>query len=502
VSSQEAPSDSVGSPVEEKAAAVPPNAKRDKHLHQIDLFRLVTFGGVILDHVILGVTSPLNVAANGVGLLLRYTRYGFFALTGFVLTYQYRNRKLDVLDFWRRRYKLIGIPFVVWSLVYWVYLRYRAGGLDALKDIFSSAESIKTAIKSIAYDLITGGAEYHLYFLSVSMQIYFVFPAVLWILKRTNGYHRYLLLVSGAFQAWIMYAMVRPPLPFFSSGAPLTLWRHLEITLLPYQFFVLAGCVAAYHYEAFQAFILRWRVVLFQICAVVIAATLVYYVYDINHTRTTDVDGNGDSGSIADQIWAISRAANVFMLHNVWAMIAIIVALYCIGTYWLQRRTPGSIPARVLRTASDRSFGIYLGHALMLDALYPKIRIPGMNPVLLVIITYVITVALTIYLVEVLRRSPISLWTTGRKRIDISEQNGVRSLIVGCVGVALGVVLRAGFDLFVGNVIAGVGLLLVVSALIVLWQQRNLGEDQRLARRMRLGRSASGGSRSNSASPR
>ena len=66
MSSQEAPSDSVGSPVEEQAAAVQPKAKRDKHLHQIDLFRLVTFGGVILDHVILGVTSPLNVAANGI----------------------------------------------------------------------------------------------------------------------------------------------------------------------------------------------------------------------------------------------------------------------------------------------------------------------------------------------------------------------------------------------------------------------------------------------------
>ncbi len=38
-------------------------AKRDKHLYQIDFVRLVTFGAVILDHVMLSVTAPTSVAA-------------------------------------------------------------------------------------------------------------------------------------------------------------------------------------------------------------------------------------------------------------------------------------------------------------------------------------------------------------------------------------------------------------------------------------------------------
>ena len=33
--------------------------RRDKHLYQIDLVRLVTFGGVILDHVMIGITLSL-----------------------------------------------------------------------------------------------------------------------------------------------------------------------------------------------------------------------------------------------------------------------------------------------------------------------------------------------------------------------------------------------------------------------------------------------------------
>ena len=94
----------VGGPVVAKP-------KRNGHLYQIDLVRLVTFAAVIFDHVILGLMSATAVVAGGVGLLCRYTRYSFFALTGFVQTYQYRDRELKPVDYWRRRYKLIGLPF-------------------------------------------------------------------------------------------------------------------------------------------------------------------------------------------------------------------------------------------------------------------------------------------------------------------------------------------------------------------------------------------------------
>ena len=50
--------------------------RRDKHLYQIDLVRLVTFGGVILDHVMIGITAATSVAAGSVEVFLRYTRYG------------------------------------------------------------------------------------------------------------------------------------------------------------------------------------------------------------------------------------------------------------------------------------------------------------------------------------------------------------------------------------------------------------------------------------------
>ncbi|WP_373279077.1 acyltransferase [Gordonia aichiensis] len=436
-----------------QTTAAPDKPRRDRHLYQIDLVRLVTFGGVILDHVMIGVTAATSVAAGSVEVFLRYTRYGFFALTGFVLTYQYRNRSLEPIGFWRRRFKLIGLPFVTWTLFYWVYGRYRIGGLDTLKAVVADQHSIVTAVKSIGYDLITGNAMYHLYFLSVSMQIYLFFPLILAILKRTWGFHRYQLIASFAIQVGLMYLMVRPPLDFFAHGAAGVVWTHLVITIFPYQFFILAGCVAAMHYEAFQAFVIRWRWPLLAACIATIAATLVYFLH-ITSTGTTVV-----------------RATNVFLPHNVYAFIAIIMMLYCFGTIWQQRRTPGSIPDKVLRTASDRSFGIYLAHPLALSALLPTIAPASWPGFPRVVFAYAMTVAGTVFVVEVLRRSPISLITTGRNRIDWRSQNAGRSVVVAVVAMIGGTITSEVFDVWGGYLFTATGALLAISALLVAWHQ-------------------------------
>ncbi|WP_262365565.1 acyltransferase [Gordonia sp. OPL2] len=430
------------------------SAPRDKHLHQIDFVRLVTFAGVIADHVILGIATPTNVAAGGVGIFLRYTRYSFFALTGFVLTYQYRHRELRPVQFWRRRYTLIGLPFVVWSLFYWVYGRYEGGGFGGLRDLVDSVSDVGLSAKSIAYDLITGNAWYHLYFLSVSMQIYAVFPAMLWLLRKTWGAHRYLLTASFAIQMTLLYIMVHPPLPFLTHGPQEVLMRHLVVTILPYQFFILAGGVAAMHYEAFQAFMIRWRWTFLTLGTAVITGTLVYYLHDV------------DSGE------PIVRATNVFMAHNSFAYVAIILMLYSLGTMWQDRRRPGSIADTVMRTAADRSFGIYLAHALALAELEPTIHQHlDSSPGLLIVVSFVATVALTVFVVEVLRRSPISLITTGRSTIDWRSQNPVHSVLTGMAAVAIGIIVRDAMGVPAGDLLAAAGALLIVSAGVVAAKQ-------------------------------
>ncbi|WP_045821786.1 acyltransferase [Williamsia herbipolensis] len=441
-------------PAEPVEVAAPP-VTRDKHLHQIDLVRLVTFGGVILDHVMLGVAAPANVAAGAIETLLRYTRYGFFALTGFVLTYQYRNRELNAWPFWRRRYKLIGLPFLVWSLLYWLYGHYLGGGLTGIADTVASLDAARLAAKSLVYDLITGSAWYHLYFLSVSMQIYAIFPALLWVMRKTWGYHRYLLVASFAFHSVLLYLMVRPQHGFLVEGPVGVLWRHLEITLLPYQFFILSGALAAMHFEAFSRFTKRFRWAVLGVGAIVIAATLIYFL------------------ELIDRGESMFRATNVFMLHNTFAYIAIIAMLYCIGTIWQERRRAGSIAARFMRTAADRSFGIYLAHAVALSVVQPTVLEDIHAPTgLEIVLAYAAVVAMTIAIVEVLRRSPISLITTGRSTLDWRTQTPAKSLPVGVLTMAAGLAVHCTFSPLAGSALFGTGLLLTASSAWVLLKQR------------------------------
>ncbi|MBY4569343.1 acyltransferase [Gordonia sihwensis] len=452
-------------PADTAEVPAPVKKKKDGHLYQIDFVRLFTFGGVILDHVILGLAPATAMAAQGLGLLLRYTRYCFFALTGFVLTYQYRNRELHAPTFWRRRYKLIGLPFVVWSLFYWTNRHYQQGGWDAIRGIFTDGASERLALKSLAYDLVTGNAAYHLYFLSVSMQIYLVFPAVLWVLKRTWGYHRYLLAASLTFHIWLLFHMVRPPLSFFESGVPGLIWRYLGVTLFPYQFFILAGCLAAYHYEAFSGFMRRFRRPLVLVALVTIIVTLVYFVYNV------------------DQGEEMFRATNVFMVHNAFAFVAIIVILYVCGTIWQDRRSSGSIADRFMRTAADRSFGIYLAHVIVLSTVLVSSREHLDAPLWInLLLTYLVTVLGTVYLVEVLRRSPISLITTGRERIDWRIQRWGRSSFVAVVGGAIGFGVYESVNSELGVLITATSALLLLSAIVVGVKQSNAAHDAKPAR--------------------
>ncbi|GAC79907.1 Peptidoglycan/LPS O-acetylase OafA/YrhL, contains acyltransferase and SGNH-hydrolase domains [Gordonia malaquae] len=460
-------------------------AKKDRHLYQIDFVRLVTFAGVILDHVILGMAPYTAIIAEGVGLVLRYTRYCFFALTGFVLTYQYRNRDLHAPTFWRRRFKLIGLPFLVWSLFYWLKDHYDRGGVSNVFGIFDTVDTIQLALKSIAYDLVTGRAEYHLYFLSVSMQIYVVFPAVLWVIKRTWGYHRYLLALSAAVQAWFMFQMVRD-YPTSFLGIPVAslfedtwlgvLWRNLEITLLPYQFFVFAGCIAAYHFEAFTGFMKKYRFYIVGLSVSAIIATLAYFAGKANQAVAMQPPAAG-----AGEMF---RATNVFMFHNVFLFLSVICLLFIGGMTWQARRRPGSLADTVLRKGSDRSFAIYLAHAVVLsEVMSTSRRWTDLSLGVNIVVTFVLTVALTVFLAETLRRSPVSLITTGREREDWRKQTPAKSAVVAIGAIVVGGALREWANTSIGSLIAAIGVLLLWSAAVVAARQLSETREERAADR-------------------
>lgn len=400
-------------------ATGPPKPRRGGHLYEVDIVRIVTFAGVIFDHYVSGTTFAFSVSSNAVQMVFHYTRNAFFALTGFVLVYQYRDRELKATTFWRRRFKLIGLPYLFWSVFYWLYGIYAPPWIPPstahFGEVFGSMGSTAGALRDLGFSLLTGSAWYHLYFVFVTMQVYLLFPLLLRFLRWSWGYHRYLLAVALACHLVLLHYMVTGVPRMFRSGpgevlwdtlALDVLWGHLHETFLPYFFYTLAGAITALHLEAFRRVVVRQRWTILAATAAIIAATVVYFLH------------------LTDTV-APSAASNVFEPYTMFMFVAIVLSLYAAGTFWSERRTEGSFWDTLLNKASDRSFGIFLVHAFALQEIAPTIQrfrfqvyAPWVS-----LLAFVLTVAVTVVTVEMLRRGPISLLSTGREMIPLARQD-------------------------------------------------------------------------------
>ena len=233
------------------------------YLHQVDIVRLLTFGSVIMVHTMASTTAPNDVVARGVLMLLHFTRETFFVITGFVLFHSNYRRDLELGRFWRRRFLLIGVPYVVWSVLYWLTYAWRYRSVD---------------VRQLAVQLLTGTAEYHLYFLLVSMQVYLVFGLLVRVVRSTAGHHAALLAGVAVLQVAIFW-LLHDALPSWHSQPHwVAVLAGYAQQLLPfYLAYVVAGALAAVHLERTQSWVLAHGRLL--VLVVVVSAVVAEAVY-------------------------------------------------------------------------------------------------------------------------------------------------------------------------------------------------------------------------------
>ncbi|HKF79048.1 MAG TPA: acyltransferase [Candidatus Dormibacteraeota bacterium] len=371
--------------------AANPSTSRPPHLHAVDLMRVVTVLGVIGVHAVASTTRPASVTGGAAMVLLHVNREVFFVLTALVLTHSYASRPLRLGRFYARRYWLVATPYVAWTAVYLL-----ADGLPA---------SLPAALTRLGTDLVTGDARYHLYFLLVTMQIYLVFPLLLRLLQAARGHHVSLLaaslVVQLAFSAGIHYRVPAPGL--------LGVWLARPAALLPsYQFFVLLGAVAALHLERLAGWVRRRPSFVALTGAAAVAVGLASYGADLLLRRAP-----------------VAHASEVFQPAIAVESVGVALALFALGTRWAAWRRPGWLD-RVVRDAAESSFGIYLAHPLLLQGAVAAAGAAGLLQIVLaapgavgvgVALAAVAPVgAATWALTWLMRRTPVSVALTGRRR--------------------------------------------------------------------------------------
>ena len=385
-----------------RAAATIHRVGKRAYLHHLDLIRATTFSLVIFVHCLTQTTDEFNnLPVNTTSLLLHFTRNTFFALTGFVLMYQnYDKADFQTTTFWRRRIKLVIFPYLIWSAIYWlvqqVWARGRIGEL--------AADPIG-GLREFAELAAWGLSGFQMYFLFVMLQVYLLFPLILWLVRRTAGRHTLLLGASLAVQVAITITITwwTPP-PTVAEY-----WWHHYATFVPYQFFILYGAVAAVHRDAIGRWLQGKGWWLFG--ALVATGTLAVGIY---------LGGVWFGGQ------PVHDHDSAFFPWLLPFLIVAITCLYAAAAHWgktWREFTPRF--ARVVAFASNRSFGVFLAHVLVLYfVLKPQ---SGDQPWILATLgqpwgtigTYVLTIAGSLLLMELLRRLPGSVYLTGRPRLRL-----------------------------------------------------------------------------------
>jgi peptidoglycan/LPS O-acetylase OafA/YrhL len=353
---------------------------------------------VIGVHTLAFTEQPDNRAVAGVMMLLQYGREVFFALTGFVLVYSSMDRPIRLGSFWRKRLLYVAVPYVVWSAVYYGYAVLGPAGL-------------RPSLTGFGWDLLYGGAEYHLYFLLVTLQLYLAFPLIARFVQRTaHRAGRVLALVATLNLLWLATVAYVPS----PGGAAGWFWDHAYELLPTYAMYVLGGCYAAAHFDAIRHFGQTHSRRLLQVAGASAVLALVVYAVQL-------------------PLMAPRTADQVIQPGMVFSCIAAVIVLYLVASMWAEGPRRHQLAIAVL---SDASFGVYLAHPLVLQILTDYWGFGNNGQTLpaaaATVIGYVITAGGGTLISLVARRTPLSLALSGRPWSRLAARPAPEEALAPC----------------------------------------------------------------------
>jgi peptidoglycan/LPS O-acetylase OafA/YrhL len=358
-----------------------------QRLDQVDAMRPVKQVGVISTHVLIFFAPAwASATSNAALLLLHVSREAFFFISACMLTYAYMNlRRADLKRFYWRRFVSVGIPYLSWTLIYFLW---------SFRD--TNYASVSDALAHLGHLLATG--YYQLYFLLVIMQFYLVFPLVLALLKRTRGHH-------GLVIATLVLVQLGICIVTHWNLLPKVMVTYAQEDSLEYPLYLIGGGVVAFHLHEVDQWVRRNAHLVMALT--LLAAIFAEAVYYLARQGVTSVLGSG---------------SDPFQPSVIPFNVGAIACVYLIGVALVQPWRSPRVKALV-RSGSDNSYGIYLTQLLFITALddHHWIRLTRVvSWPLVILLTVVIVYACSVVLTSLLARTPLAVPLTGRKQVPWS----------------------------------------------------------------------------------
>ncbi|TFD97115.1 acyltransferase [Jeotgalibacillus sp. R-1-5s-1] len=199
------------------------------------------------------------------------SRFGtplFAFISGFLLFLQVKNKGFKFKKFASSRFKKIVIPFAVWTAFYYLYI-FAADGISPFED----------GTTQFLISSIFGESYYHLYFMSIVLQFYLIFP-LLQLIRKKSFWIAALVLSAGVHVYTLQYFV---PGQFEGTAGMILSQRAF---LPAWLFFFIFGGFLAYNWEQAKAFAIKFRMPLF------IGVLLIIYFAAVEYEAVGSIPSN------------------------------------------------------------------------------------------------------------------------------------------------------------------------------------------------------------------
>jgi surface polysaccharide O-acyltransferase-like enzyme len=365
------------------------NEEKKAHIFEIDFLRAITVFSVVTIHTFASMAylyskDPLTTQIIALFIhLLHYNREIFIFVTGLVLTYVYFHRPFSAMKFWSKRLLFIFAPYVLWTIIYLL--------------INNDTLPLNKYLPLFWTDILTGNASYQLYYISLALQYYALFPFFLWFIKKVGKHPSAILIISFIIQIIMIYL----DFTFLQKGplmqTPIVknfLTPYQDRLFLSYQFFFIAGSFVAIYMNKSYQFIQKYGKYLPVIFLLTIISFSLYFLHQLH---------------IKSMTYSLSVLQPSVVLYSIVA----IPFFSWLSIIWAQKKKM----FRLIKGISDTSFGIFFVHVMILSYFIQHVisLFPSDMPTLeMIILIDLATFILSLIICLILLRIPFLRWTIGR----------------------------------------------------------------------------------------
>ncbi|UUZ80583.1 acyltransferase [Paenibacillus sp. P26] len=316
---------------------MPTEKKKSKpKLMELDFVRAVAIVAVVMIHATADATvDPLLVSERSRMFYIAFNKLSNFAvpvfifISGLVLFYRYLDdwNGRQVVQFYVKRVRQALIPYLIWSLFYYLYNQW----------LFERS-TLHMDWREFADKSLWADTSYHLYFMIIIVQFYLLFPPLMSLSQAFPWFRKALLPLGIGIQA-----------AFYSYNHWVEPVDHAASLCVNYFSMFALGGMLGMHYEAFIRVLRRHIAWILPLTAIFGCMFMAMYAFE-GHIH--------------------------FVIENTWyeALFFIYAMFAGVSLIWLGRRLQ-NLPwiAKAMGALGAASFGIYFVHPAILS--YFKVHV-------------------------------------------------------------------------------------------------------------------------------